>query len=42
MKLKNGFYLGKLGTEFFVWNTQKIVKLFSKNLDGAIKEGENI
>lgn len=42
MKLKNGLYLGKIGTNFFVWNTEKLISLYSKNLEGAIKEGEKL
>lgn len=34
------FHLGKMGTTFFIWNSEKTIYLDAKNISEAIREAK--
>ncbi|MCQ4155098.1 hypothetical protein NNL19_05630 [Riemerella anatipestifer] len=41
MKIEgSNFNLGKMGTTFFIWNSEKTIYLDAKNLNEAIREAK--
>ncbi|MCL1671749.1 hypothetical protein [Elizabethkingia ursingii] len=41
MLISNGFYLGRDGSGYYIWNESKVKYLKSKSLDNAIKEARD-
>ena len=44
MQIENsGYWLGRIGTKFFVWNEKKTSGVFdAKNIDEAVKKSKQI
>lgn len=40
MKLKNGFYIGKDSSGYFIWNEKDLKRIKAEKLKEAIKEAE--
>ncbi|HFK5521154.1 TPA: hypothetical protein ACG0AP_003588 [Elizabethkingia anophelis] len=41
MLISSGFYLGRDGSGYYVWNESKVKYLKSKSLDNAVKEAKD-
>ncbi len=43
MQIENsGYYLGKIGNSFFVWNEKNLEEISAKNIQEAINTAKNI